>query len=198
VKLLQVLRRTREVIELVAAKACATREQLAHERPVEHLFEGARDGRFDAGDVADLGTEIVEGAECSVVDVGDEGVADPRERLVGVFQLVERDAGSAAEQQRSRATAVARALPTRSQRFGQNFPQRRRGLAGALLGELVAVLGGVGELLQRLFLDAAAEGQLEEALRAIERAALGCDLGCARKGRKVIRGRVSAPNVSLV
>ncbi|MFT3773124.1 MAG: hypothetical protein QM820_47695 [Minicystis sp.] len=177
----------------VAAQAGAALEELADERAVEDLFEGAGERGLDAGDGVDLAAEGLERVEGGVVDVGDERVAEPAEGLVDVVQIAVGDGGRAAEERAAGAAAVARSLAAGGERLGEHGAQ-----GDAAAGLLVAEAGGAFERGDGVLLHAAAEGQLEEAAGAIGGAALGRDLRSARQGGEAIGGDAAAADLTLV
>src|SRR5262249_55520904 len=137
-------------------------EELADERSVEDLLQGAAQRRLDAGHVAHVAAELLEGVERGVVDVRDQRVAEPAKGFAEIVEVAVGDRRGAAEQRAGRAPAVARPLPAGGERLGQDAAQ------GVALRALIAEPRGVLERGDRLLLDASStEGELEEAPRAI-------------------------------
>ena len=180
------------VVELGPAELRATREELAHERAVEDLGERVRERGFGAREIADLARHVFERVERDVVDVGDERVAHPRERLIGVLERAVREARRATKERAARLAAVARAAAARRERLAERAPL----LLAA--GGLVALGRGLFEQRERLFGGQAREGELEEHARAIELTARARDLRGAREGAHAIRGDLAARDLALV
>src|SRR5262249_46260037 len=150
------------------------------ERSVEHLFERAAERGLDALQIVHLAPELFERLERRVLDVGDERVAEPAERLVDVAEIAMRDVRRAPQQRSARAPAVARALAARGERVGEDRPE-----AGAVHA-LVALARRALERRDGVLLHAAAQGELEEAPGAVAGAALGSDLRRTRERGEAI------------
>ncbi len=132
-ELLEVDRRALAIADHVAPELGAAVEELAHQRAVEDLFEGAAEGGLDARDVVDVAAELLERLERRVVDVGDQRIAEPAEGLVDVEEIAVREGGGAAEERAAGAAAVARALPARREGVGEDGAER--GAAGLVVAE---------------------------------------------------------------
>ena len=188
----QIGRGALRIAELVAADAGAAREQLAHERPVEHLFERAPDHGFGALEVAHLCGEDLELLEPLVADVRDDRVANPHERLLAIAEIVERDPRRSTEHGAARAAAVARALPSGGERLGEHAPQAF--VARSTSDAARAPLRGARWLPRR----AGTEHDVEEAASALVVALRGRDARCTRERDELVRGVLAARDLALV
>ena len=136
VELLQVGGRVDRLDELIAADLRAAREELLHERAVEDLAERVAQRGLGAARIAAVDAERLEHVERERVDVRDERIAEPRERLLDVVEIAMRDHRGAAKQVRARASAVACAVSAGGERLAE------RAAEAIAAAELVAVACG--------------------------------------------------------
>ncbi len=192
VELLQVGGRVDRLDELIAADLRAAREQLLHERAVEDLAERVAERGLRATRVAAVDAERLEHVERERVDVGDERIAEPRERLLDVVEIAVRDHRGAAKEVRARATAVAGAVAAGGERLAE------RAAEAIAAAELVAFAGGRLERAERLVGGGAGERELEEAARALGLTAHRRDLRGAGERANAIGRRLAARDLTLV
>src|SRR5690606_6046256 len=176
----QIFGGTPHVVELLLTDASAASEQLAHQRPVEHLFQRSIQDRGGARVVPYFFGQTLELIQPRVVHVGHQRVAEPSERLVGVAQIGVGDLGCPSKQRAARAAAITRALTAGRERLRQSL---REQFALALF---VRLARNVFQDAERLFLNAARQRNIEELASAIESILLGGNLSGARQPAQAV------------
>ena len=192
VQLLQVGGRVDRLDELVATDLRAACEELADERSVEDLGERVGERGLGAARIARVDPERLEHVEREAVDVRDERVAEPGERLLGVVQIAMRERRRAAEEVRAGAATVAGAVAALREGVAERTAEA---IAAA---ELVALTCGGLEDGDRLVARGSGERGLEEAARALGLAARRRDLRRAGERADAIRRRLGAHDLALV
>src|SRR5581483_5970876 len=111
------------VAQLLEAELCPTAQQLTNQGSVEHLAERVREDGFRTARIADGIDERLKAVERRGIDVRDEDIAHPAERLIDVLEIAMNDRRRAAKKGSPRATAVARAAARRRQRLAKGAPK---------------------------------------------------------------------------
>src|SRR5690242_20274444 len=82
-----------------------------------------RERGLGAARIAGVDAELLEHVEREAIDVRDERVGEPREGLLGVVQIAMGERGRAPEEVRTRAPAVACAVPALRERVTERAPE---------------------------------------------------------------------------
>ena len=180
------------VVHLLAPQLGPAAEQLADERPIEDLAQRPRQRLLGALVVSELGGQRLEIVERLRVDVGDEGVAQPGERLVDVAKRVVDEPRGSPEQDPTRTATVARALPARRHRGAEDASQLLSTRCIVALGR--GLLEGREDLLRR----GRREREIEEPARPLDLPLGHRDLRRARQRSHSVRRGLAARHLALV